>query len=473
MESSKIKSASIWSIIETISASLLGILSILFLAKIVGPGEYGLIATAQFISGLLQIIFSLGLSELIIQKKNIETKHLQIFWSMTVILAIISLIICLIIGLIFVLNNENTISKILFFESFVSFFYILSIVPTAILMKNLKMKSFAVRNIFSRVIFFIFAIPLAFNGFGLWSVVYSNLIQIVVSFLLIFYETRNDFSRKINLDFYIIKKEMHFGYYVMIENLLWSFLTKILGLLIVIFHGTHALGLYNMSTKLTDTVMGILNTAITRLTLPVFSEKQEDEKKLLNIFQASTYYFNMLSMPAFLFLALTSNMWVPLILGEKWNGIVPLIYVLSIMNAIMNTRIFVGVAVKAVGRSKEFLKLSLFSATITLFCLTLTKNLTLLEALIILVFCRVVFTVPYGVYLLRKICNFSIFNQFNSILSPVVITICISVVLFIINSLFDFNVEYKFFASVFFCAFTYFIFCYILSKRNILMWSKL
>lgn len=471
LDAKKIKSASIWSGLETASASLLGIVSILFLAQLLTPEQYGKIATAQFISGLIQIILSLGLNELIIQKKDLNENHIQTFWVTTIFLGVCSFIFCIFISYILYKNNYITISKILVFEGGISFFSLLSIVPTAIMMRNLNMKSFAIRNIFSRIIFFAFSIPLAMNGFGLWSIVFSNFIQVLVSFILIYIETRKTIPKKINFDIKILRKEIGFGYYVMVENLLWSFLSKILGLLIALFHGAAELGLYNMATKLTDTILGILNTGITRLTLPIFSSNQSSKENLLHVFQASTYYFNILSMPIFLFMALTAEFWVPIILGEKWKAIIVLVQIISVMYAVMNSRIFVGIAVKAIGKPKEFLKLSAFAAFITVICLTLTKNLSLSNSIIILATCRIVFTIPLGVYLMKKICGFSTYEQFFPLFKPILISSIIILLCELIRFLFPLGDNLIFVSQIFVNLGVFSFIFYVLFKTNSLKWK--
>lgn len=469
MENKKIKSAGIWSVVETISATTLGLLSILVLAKILGPTEYGKIALVQAISGVIQIILSLGLNELIIQKKDLKRKDLQTFWSVTFIMGVAGFFICMLIGFILIILGMKDIGYIMMYESIIIFFILLTIVPTAILMKDLRMKSFAIRNIITRLVFFIVAIPLALNNFGVWSIVYAMLIQIIFSFALIFFETRASFNKSIKIDFSIVKNEMKFGYYVMVENFLWSFLTKVLGILLGIFHGTQAVGLYNMASKLLDTVANVLNTAITRLALPIFSDKQDDKASLLKSFQISTYYFNMLSMTSFIFIGLTADIWVPLILGEIWVDIVPILQILAVMYAIMNTRLFVGIVMKAIGRSKDFLKLSFLSAIVTVLSILMTYDQGLIFSLIIWVFFRFIITIPYGIYLMYKICGYTVNEQFKYSLRPILLAFSISILVISFNGIIDIGVESKLLFNILIYFFVFILFFILIGKKNMFL----
>lgn len=471
LNSKKIKSASIWSLLETITATGLGIFSIIFLAKLLTPEDYGMIATAQFISGFIQIILSLGLNEVIVQKKDLKENEIQTFWIATIGISFLAFLITMVISFIFYTNNQLIISKILIFEGINNVLIILAIVPTALLMRNLEMKSFFFRNIFSRIVFFIIAIPLALNEFGLWSIVYANLAQTLTSFILLFLVTKKLIPKKLFFDKSFFIESMRFGFFVMLESLLWSFLSRVLGLLIAIFHGTTSLGLYNMATRLTDTILNILNSSITRITLPIFSSVQDNKEKLLFAFQSSTYYFNILSMPIFFGMALTANYWIPLILGEKWNDVIPLIQIISTMYGIMYSRMFVGIAIKALGRSKEFLYLSFIAAIITLFAVFLTKNTNLSTMLLALAIPRIFITIPLGIFLMKKICKFSIIEQIVPLKMPILLGALVVMNVVFIQVFYKANLLISLVVQIGLSLVIFLIFNLILFKLNRLKWK--
>lgn len=423
--SNKIKSATIWSSVEALSSLILGVVSIVFLARLLSPQDYGQIATAQFVSALIQMVLGFGLIEAIIQKKDITKEHISSVLTGTILLGFCGLILCTILAILFYIYGDNkNISIILLAEGVTTFLVLASTVPSAILMRHLEMRSYAQRNIISRVIFFIVAIPLVLYGFGLWSVVIANLVQAVIAAILIFLGARKLLEGVyLKYDPILFKDLSKFGVFVMFENLLWSVMTRVFGILIAAFHGAHALGIFNMATRLTDTVLNILNTAIGRLALPVFSNIQDDALKLNNSFQKATHIFNLLSMPAFLGMAYTANEWVPLVLGAHWTEAAPIIQIISIMYAIMFSRIFVGTAIKAVGKSKQYLYLSLIAAIITIVGVFITRNMSLQDAILVWAFPRLIITIPLGIYFLKILCNIGIVDQVKPLFYPITISL--------------------------------------------------
>ncbi|GAB81438.1 Lipopolysaccharide biosynthesis protein wzxC [Shimwellia blattae] len=431
---SSIKSAAIWSSIEAISSVGLSFISIIYLARILHPSDYGYIATAQIMSSLIGMICSFGLTEAVIQRKELDDKVKETAFTGSLIFILIALLLSsIVLFCLYLFTTEKIVIYIFVFETMGVVFTILSLLPTALLLRELKMSAFTKRTLISRILFFVVTIPLALNGFGVWSVVFGNLTQSFTAMLLVFFAVRHDIPRRLTLDFKLFKELFLFGFYVMLENILWSVLSRVFSLLLAAFHGTYALGLYNMASRLTDSILGVLNTVISRMALPLFSHVQDDNKKLHSVFHKATQIFNLVSMPAFAGMAFTSDKWVPIILGDNWSEAIPVIKIISVMYAIMYSRIFVGTAMKAVGESKRFMILSAISAFLSVLTVLLTKNYTLIETVFSWAVVRVVVTIPIGIYLMKLILNMKAMPQLRPVVVPFLSTIIMSAVLIFFN----------------------------------------
>lgn len=430
----KIKTAVIWSSIEAISTVLLSLISIIYLARILHPEDYGNVATAQIISSLIGLVFSFGLTEAIIQKKIINESIKETAFSISLIFAIGALVVSVIILLLlYDLVNNPLIVYIFAFEIVGITTTILALVPTGLLLRELKTSALTKRTLISKFLFFVVAIPLAISGYGVWSIVFANLAQNISSMLLIFLATREYLPKKLSINKIVFKELFLFGFYVMIENIIWSVLSRVFSLLIASFHGTYALGLYNMASRITDSVLAVLSTIINRIALPLFSQVQDDLSKLHSIFYRATKIFNFISMPAFSGMAITAKLWVPLVLGDNWIPVIPILQVICIMNAIIYSRIFVGTAMKAVGQSKRFMILSIISATLSVITVFITKNYSLLDTVGAWAVVRVLITIPIGIYLMYKVLSMGYYNQIRSVLGSSFNTIIMAISLLLLN----------------------------------------
>ncbi len=446
MNREKVKLAVLWSSVEALSSVIINFGALIYLARILKPDDFGNLASAQIIASLLSLILGLGLTEAVIQRKELDTKVQEVVLGFCLLLSLIAIIISLAVILFFVYFLGNVIvGKILIFETCGVVFTLLSILPTALLMRELKMSAFTKRTLVSKLFFFITAIPLALSGYGFWSVVFGNLMQYFSAALLLFITVRKELPRRIRFDFKILKELLTFGVFVMVENVLWSVLSRVFSLLIATFHGTYALGIYNMSTRLTDAILNVLNTIVGRLVLPLFSRLQDDYEQLEKAFFKATQLFNLISMPAFIGLGLTCYDWIPVILGDEWIRIAPIIQIISVMNAIMFSRMFVGTTMKAIGQSKRFMYLSALSAFLSIMTVVITKDTSLITTMLSWTTIRIIITIPFGMYLMYKIIRITYLNQLKPIYLPFIATV-IMVLLF--EPLHNLFINYGFKGSV-------------------------
>lgn len=434
----KLKNAVLWTSIEAASNVLLSIISIVYLARILNPADFGKIATAQVIESLLTIFLSLGLTEAFIQKETVNDITKSTVFLATVSLSFISVIISIFVTIyLFYALNDSVLSLVYIFESMASVLNLLSILPTAILTRNMQMASFTKRTLVSRLLFFIVAIPCAIHGFGIWSIVSANFVQVLSSTFFIFFAVKNEFPRKYIFNYQLFKDLVRFGFFIMVENILWSVISRVLSLLVGVFHGVSALGIYNMATRVTDAITNVLNIVIGRMALPMFSRQQHSTEGLKLAFTKATMLFNVLSMPLFIGIAITAKNWVPLILGIHWLSAIPLIQIISCMNAVMFSRIFVGTMVKAVGRSKDFMLLSLCAALLAVITMIFTRNNSLDISILSWALVRVSVTIYIGYVLIKKIMGFKFKDQFSPIVLPLFSTIIMVFFSFWISSYFD------------------------------------
>ncbi|VDY63105.1 colanic acid exporter [Shimwellia blattae] len=152
---SSIKSAAIWSSIEAISSVGLSFISIIYLARILHPSDYGYIATAQIMSSLIGMICSFGLTEAVIQRKELDDKVKETAFTGSLIFILIALLLSsIVLFCLYLFTTEKIVIYIFVFETMGVVFTILSLLPTALLLRELKMSAFTKRTLISRILFF-------------------------------------------------------------------------------------------------------------------------------------------------------------------------------------------------------------------------------------------------------------------------------------------------------------------------------
>ncbi|STL73491.1 putative flippase (Putative export protein) [Escherichia coli] len=88
---------------------------------------------------------------------------------------------------------------------------------------------------------------------------------------------------------------------------------------------------YNLAYNVAVVPPMKLNPIITRVLFPAFAKIQDDTEKLRVNFYKLLSVVGIINFPALLGLMVVSNNFVPLVFGEKWNSIIPVLQLLCIV----------------------------------------------------------------------------------------------------------------------------------------------
>ncbi|QGV95742.1 oligosaccharide flippase family protein [Klebsiella pneumoniae] len=95
MNREKVKLAVLWSSVEALSSVIINFGALIYLARILKPDDFGNLASAQIIASLLSLILGLGLTEAVIQRKELDAKVQEVVLGFCLLLSLIAIIISL------------------------------------------------------------------------------------------------------------------------------------------------------------------------------------------------------------------------------------------------------------------------------------------------------------------------------------------------------------------------------------------
>ncbi|OKV26237.1 hypothetical protein AWP49_23310 [Escherichia coli] len=103
-----------------------------------------------------------------------------------------------------------------------------------------------------------------------------------------------------------------------------------------------------------------LNPIITRVLFPAFAKIQDDTEKLRVNFYKLLSVVGIINFPALLGLMVVSNNFVPLVFGEKWNSIIPVLQLLCIVGLLRSVGNPIGSLLMAKARVDISFKFNVF-----------------------------------------------------------------------------------------------------------------
>ena len=322
-----------WSMLQEIIGQLIDFIIIIFLARIIGPKDFGVIAIATVIITSMGPFVSQGLGAAITQRSKLETEHLDAaFWSTFLLGCLLALFLATTAGWWAIFFSEPELNRVLFWLSGNLVLMSLTTVQEAILKRELNIKVFAIRTSIGKLIGGAVGVTLAVYGFGVWSLVARYLVSSLVSVLLLWsisnWRPHFSFSRR------HFQELFPFGIRIMANELLVFVNRHSDSLLISYFLGATALGYYNIAYKLMVFVFRLVSKTVSQVGMPAFAHLQNDRKRLSKAFYDITQLIALIVFPVFLGMLVLVPEIVTSLLGDKWGQSIPVLQILLLIGIV-------------------------------------------------------------------------------------------------------------------------------------------
>jgi PST family polysaccharide transporter len=307
------------------------------------------VAFAAVFIALADVVSDFGLSEALIQRKNINDRHLSSAFAFNAA-ASISLAAIVFFGSESLADyfSEAALRPILQVLSGVVILNAFSFVPQALLRREFRFRALAVRAAIATVLSGMVALVLAVRGYGLWSLVGLQLTYSATSALVLW--SSSGWRPSLRIDPSSLAELFRFAGSVFVNRLLDFAVVRANDLLIGTFLGTKALGFYSIGIKLHQMANQLLIGTVMDVMLSAFSRMQADKQRLLSAYHGAIKYTSMVTFPLFLGLALVAPEFVPVVFGDQWIPSVVVVQALAILGTVQSVQYFNGNALKAMGR---------------------------------------------------------------------------------------------------------------------------
>lgn len=301
--------------------------STVVLARLLTPADYGLVAMVTAITGLGQAFADLGLSEATIQRKNISHDQVtNLFWINVAIGLGLMLITMGLASPLALFYKEPRLKGIALLMSLTFLICGLRGQHGALLMRQMRYRSLAIRDITSLAVAVPVAIIMARQGVGYWTLValplMTNFCLTVLSWLMVRWIP--GLPRR-NAD---VGSMISFGGNVAASYVTINVNRSADGILIGWYWGAGALGLYSKAYNLLMLPVRQLSVPASSVAVPAFSRLQEDPERFARYYLRAINLITWISSPIFSFLFVAAGPVIALVLGNQWREAVPVFQIL-------------------------------------------------------------------------------------------------------------------------------------------------
>ncbi|WP_312903109.1 lipopolysaccharide biosynthesis protein [Chryseobacterium taichungense] len=312
----------IWASINSLGVQVINLIVQIALARILDPKVFGIMA-------LLQIFFIVGIylmeggmnSSLIRMKEPKNDDFSTVFFTNLVFsLAIYLVVFCIspFIAEFYGIAELDLLIKI----------FAISFVIRSFLIRSMKFKKLTFIELPSLLVSGVSGIFFAINGYGIWSLVYMNIIQSLVYTFMYWITSswRPDFIFKKDL----FRYHFDFGFKISITNVFNALFDNIYNIIIGKFYSISQLSFYNRAEQFQLLPGRILSSTLEKVTYPMFAELQDKEKELLYSYRTLLVMIFYWLSPIMILISIAAKPIFRFLLTDKWDLMIPFFQILLI-----------------------------------------------------------------------------------------------------------------------------------------------
>ncbi len=316
------------------------VLSVVLLARLLSPHDYGLIAMVLAIIGVADIFRDFGLSSAAIQSPSLSRdEQINLFWVNTAFGALLAVLAVAAAPLVATMYRQPDLTTI---TMALAVNFVLNGVATqyrADLNRRMRFRQLALADVAGPASGLAVAVVVALAGGGYWALVAQQVTQVSVMLVLVVVGAGwlpRWYQREVP-----VRRFLAFGLRLAGSQIV-SYIgnntdTVVLGLTV----SPSELGLYNRSFQLVTTPVGQIRGPLNSVAIPVLSRIQDDEPRFQSYVARGQMAMGYSLVVGLAFVAGAATPIVSVLLGSQWLGAIAVLQLLAI-GAAFQTLSYVG-----------------------------------------------------------------------------------------------------------------------------------
>lgn len=330
-----------WSTLSTVGRQLLQIASVTTVARVLGPGAYGIMAMAALLLAFVLSLRDLGTGMAIVQRLNVSNRLLSsLFW------------LNFLVGLglaAFVAGTSPLTAKFFHTPALIPILCVLSvsiwltsssIVHNSILLREMRYRSLAIADLGSALAGYLVALICAYSGFGVWSLVFANVATAAAVSL--FYWLLSSWRPSLEFSRQELGSVAGFSLNLSGAVLVNYFARNADNIVIGRLRGQSELGDYQMAYNLMLTPISNISSMIGQITFPAFSRVQSDNSRFRSAYVRQSMMVGLLTFPIMIGMGVLADPLIRVVLGAKWVGAIVLFKILAPVGMVQSVATLVG-----------------------------------------------------------------------------------------------------------------------------------
>ena len=422
-----------WTLAERFAAQGVSFIVSIILARLLLPDDYGIVAIVSIFTSIANVLVKSGLGSALIQKSDADsTDFSTVFYYNLVFSLFIYLLLFFGAPMIAEFYHIPLLIPVLRVNLLNLILYGLNNVQQAYVSKKLAFKQFFWSTIVGTIMSAVVGILMAYNGFGVWSLVTQQLLNSAIDTIIL--NITIGWNPGFVFSLSRLRDLLGFGWKLLLSDLLSSVYSNIQGFVIGKKYSAEQLAYYNKGNTFPQILVRNLDNSIQSVIYPVLSKAQNDKKRFIRyMYRGSTLSFFFIC-PMMIGMIVVAQPLVSMLLTEKWLSTVPYLQLYCITYLLRPIEATNLQAMYALGRSDITLKLELIKKIYGIGSLIIA--ITVFNSPVAICFSLVICTILntlLNMSFVSKLIGYKVFDQIKSFGVTFALSLSMGVVCFFVG----------------------------------------
>lgn len=324
-----IRSSIVFSFAEKYLSLVLSLIGTMVLSRLLTPADTGVYSVAAVWVGIAQVFRDLGVSQYIIQEKELTRDKIRAVYSVSFATSwSIALIILLTAPLAARFYAEPRLFDVLAVLAFNFAIIPFGSVTMAYMSRELKFRDISIINLFSSVVSLAVSVGLAFGGYGVMSLAWATPVATLTTVLALVFFRPRDLPWLPGVK--ELRRVLSFVGFAGGASIVDEIGVAAPDIIIGKQLGMFSVGIYSKALGTVKLFHRTVSSAINPIILPYFSDTLRKQQDLKPVLVKASLYTTVLAWPFFLSLAAMAYPVIVVLLGDQWLDAVPVARVLCI-----------------------------------------------------------------------------------------------------------------------------------------------
>lgn len=423
-----------WKLSQTLATKGLTFFFAMFMTRLLSPEDYGLIGMLSVFMMISTAFIDCGFGQALIRKqKSTYEDNCTVFYFNLLSSSLCYILLFILSPFVAEFYNMPILKDLLRIYGLSLIIGALYSIQVILYSKSLDFKTPTLVGLISNIFSGFIGIFMAYNEFGVWSLVGQQISYGIIQALIFFNISK--WKPMFVFSLTSFKEMFAFGSKLLGANLLDVVYNQISPIFIGKYYSASKLGLFSKSEQLASFPCNTVYSTLSSVTMPVLSKIQEDRIRLSSSYRKFICLTSYVLFPFMIMLSIFSKDFLVTFFGNKWSGASIYLSIMCIpwmLVPLHNLNINL-LAVK--GRSDLILRLGFIVKGVgfSILCITIPISVTAV--------CIGYTITTYSCYFVNtyytaKFIDYPLKRQLADIIKPAIISIVVGIIAYIISSFF-------------------------------------